>query len=610
MRYFLNRVIFITFIFINLTPLPAQELQYELSKDRKQISMIIDQTTTKFTVAKILQQKMGRPLPESQLYSLNVNMDTIGQWVSLSKNEYIWKLSIQVPQSKGFFLSFDDFYLPEDGLLYVYNKNELKESAIYSHYDNPNGGAYSIENLTGDNVILEYLAPANKSEKPRLHFARVGYKYTENESDELSGFDSSDNSCMINVNCPEGASWLNQKKGVVQLRMTKSDNKTYLCSGTLINNVKNDKTPYILTANHCFDNMTKKQIGDNTEFFFEYESPECDQNTLPKYKYHKGSEFITSNPINGSDGALLKLSEDVPEDWDVYFNGWNVESRNTNIKSGVVIHHPWGDIKKITFFDQAPRSGKWSDFAQKETHWLVNYSLGATRGGSSGSPLFNQNGLIVGTLTGGGNSCSNPSATDYYGKFWYHWDQDPDTDSHMKPYLDPENTGTTVLSGLFNNENIDQELLLAKSTLNLLLNSSESVRIINGNGTYTVSSGDNNIASASISGNSINIKGNNTGTTQLIIKDKKEKTKTIDVFVHRDVDFTINENKELIVKIHKENDLIEDIYIFNLDGDTLYKIKNAEVASHTINISYLKRGLYVIQVRTKQGTKKSEKIIW
>ena len=78
----------------------------------------------------------------------------------------------------------------------------------------------------------------------------------------------------------------------------------------------------------------------------------------------------------------------------------------------------------------------------------MTYYKGATEGGSSGAPLFNQNGYVVGTLSGGESNCSNQGLADSFGKFWFHWDQYYDADQHMSKYLDPNNTGATKLKGL------------------------------------------------------------------------------------------------------------------------------------------------------------------
>mgnify|MGYP000502627315 CR=1 FL=1 len=48
-----------------------------------------------------------------------------------------------------------------------------------------------------------------------------------------------------------------------------------------------------------------------------------------------------------------------------------------------------------------------------------------TEGGSSGSPLFNQNKQIVGTLSGGSSSCEKPNGAQKYVKIFYLLGQYP-----------------------------------------------------------------------------------------------------------------------------------------------------------------------------------------
>ncbi|NDV94319.1 serine protease [Dysgonomonas sp. 521] len=428
----------------------AQEKQYNFNQDKSQLSLIVEKENTKMLVVNTVNTKgRGLPLREAKLYTLGIEADTVGVWSVLPTKENVWKLSFNIPDAKGFFIGFDQFYLPEGSCLYVYEKSNLKSAIVYKHDDNPKGGPYSIENLKGDNVVLEYVAPEGV-EKPKLHISDLGYKYLDEQGNPISGFNSAANSCMINVNCPENNFWKNQKKGVVHFRVKRNPGaNAYLCSGTLVNNTSEDKTPYILTAYHCFEYMSETAIS-GSEFFFEYETPECEMDTVrPNYKYHKGAIPLVLNPVDdGSDGALIKLSEPIPDDWDVYYNGWDRTNDGASVTGGAVIHHPLGDVKKISLYNKPLTSGKWEDEAPNGTHWIIDYLKGATEGGSSGAPLFNQDGYIVGTLTGGDNKCSNPTGTDYYGKFWYHWDQYPDEDLHMSKYLDPNNTGVTRLKGL------------------------------------------------------------------------------------------------------------------------------------------------------------------
>jgi hypothetical protein len=125
---------------------------------------------------------------------------------------------------------------------------------------------------------------------------------------------------------------------------------------------------------------------------------------------------------------------------------------------GVTIHHPEGDIKKIsTYLTPLESSGWYGNGLQ--SHWKVFWAetennWAVTESGSSGSPLFNKNGKLIGTLTGGLAACDasgslGPDKPDYYGKFSYHWESNGTTDTaQLKPWLDPDNTGVYSCEGL------------------------------------------------------------------------------------------------------------------------------------------------------------------
>ena len=78
---------------------------------------------------------------------------------------------------------------------------------------------------------------------------------------------------------------------------------------------------------------------------------------------------------------------------------------------------------------------------------------GVTEGGSSGSSIFNQNGLVTGVLTGGASYCDATNQSDVYGKVWHAWDQMGNTnDKQLKSWLDPVNANITTLNGIYCNQ--------------------------------------------------------------------------------------------------------------------------------------------------------------
>ena len=50
--------------------------------------------------------------------------------------------------------------------------------------------------------------------------------------------------------------------------------------------------------------------------------------------------------VQGSDFYLVQLLQDIPETYNPYFLGWNRDGLGSS--EGFTIHHPQGDIKKIS----------------------------------------------------------------------------------------------------------------------------------------------------------------------------------------------------------------------------------------------------------------------
>jgi PKD repeat protein len=156
---------------------------------------------------------------------------------------------------------------------------------------------------------------------------------------------------------------------------------------------------------------------------------------------------------NGSDFKLIRLDQKLPESYNPYFAGWSRSDLAS--ETGVGIHHPRGAPKKISTYINPLVSSDYSSTGQNPDgmYWRVVWSEtenghGVTEGGSSGSPILDYTGKIIGTLTGGAASCSNLSGPDFYGKFSYHWESNGSTaDAQLRPYLDPDNTGVQSLEG-------------------------------------------------------------------------------------------------------------------------------------------------------------------
>lgn len=412
------------------------------------------------------------PLRIAEVIPVNINMDSFGNWTTLADSSKIWQQTILAQGAKGLILSYADFYIPEGAKLYIYNEDHSRILGAYTRNTHPEGGKFTTEIISGDKITLEYVASSISGEAPRIQIEGIGYIYGTNNitlrAEPSPPTINRSESCIININCPEGDNWQKQKRGVV-LYQVKLGNSWYLCSGSLINNTRRDATPYLLTAYHCFRTNGAVEYGTMV-LYFNYEFPGCEkENVFPvTTRTLVGTDLLVKAPIEettggittrGSDGALLRLKESVPLDYKPFYNGW--DRRVTAASSGVVIQHPNGDVKKIATYQIPLNSATYKDREYEgavDASWAVTYNgRSVTQAGSSGSPLFNQNGLIVGSLTGGDTSCSNLLGTDFYGKFSYHWDYLQDETRQMKKYLDPLNEGTFYLKGFDPNNPLDVE---------------------------------------------------------------------------------------------------------------------------------------------------------
>lgn len=405
-----------------------------------------------------LDAEIGAPLRFGCLIPVAFDLQKDGQTLAADDGLRLLSLSIQAPGAIATMLYYDEFYIPEGGRLFIYNQEKTAVLGAYTHQTNPQGREFATELLPGDAFIVEYVFPKDgKQTEPRIRISDLGYGYNHLDryrtESRATGFGSSQN-CEVNVNCPEGDNWQDHKKGVARMSV-RIGSFIYFCTGSLVNNTSEELIPYFLSAHHCFyDNSNTQANFSQILFYFHYELAGCDASgTEPKAKTLTGAELLVDIPLaGGSDGALLRLSDNVPESYDVFYNGWDVN--NTAPSSGVGIHHPSGDVKKISTYTSSATSTTWNGqggVGATRAHWDVRFAKtanghGVTEGGSSGSPLFNPDGRIVGTLSGGTSTCAQPSGSNLYGKLWYHWDQ---ATQQMSSFLDPGNTGARVLNGRY-----------------------------------------------------------------------------------------------------------------------------------------------------------------
>ena len=374
-----------------------------------------------------------------------------GNWMETS-NGYIYTVSFHLKDAKAIGIAFSYIDLPEGSKMYVYNSSKSTIRGAYTNHDISDDGSFSIEPVIGEYIILEI----DGLKDQYIDFELSSFSYFFDFS-FLSGFGSAGD-CEVNVNCPEGRSLQNQADAVVRILLL-SNGGLYWCTGTLVNNTSQDLTPYILTAYHCGDKAIDSEY-ERWIFYFLYESEGCDNPAEePAHKTLVGCSKIAGNTYYnsstnevGSDFLLVRLKdENIPASYHPYYAGWNAVDEAA--ESADCIHHPAGDIKKISHTSKITSDCYQIEGYHIQTHWKVYWDEtesghGVTEGGSSGSPIFNSKKQIVGTLSGGTASCRRLTSPDFYGKFSFSWNRNgEDKNKRLDYWLDPGNTGVTEING-------------------------------------------------------------------------------------------------------------------------------------------------------------------
>ena len=424
-----------------------------LNLEKSQIDEIRLNPLPKSLIEDIISQneKDGTAYQVSESIPININTQNSGTEYKLENSAYLWILKMSSTDAKSVILKFDRFDLPEDAEMYVYCNKSKIVLGPYTKEDNKSGQEYAIGIIPSDELTIEYYTKTSTldSEHPDFQISSFDYffrgeeKTDENES-KASG------SCNVNVNCPEGANWQTQKKGVCRIIIG-----GYYCTGTLINNTSQDGTPYILFADHCVPNKNYPSSTFNTATFdFYYESTGCPNTpTATKKQFTGASHIAHGNEDDGTDFLLVKLTNATTaqiKSSALVYNGW--DRGTTASTSGVGIHHPAGDIKKISTYTSTLTSSQFTNVSNSawKAQWVkTQTNFGITEGGSSGSPLFNNNQLVVGTLSGGESGCGAATSKQYdlYGKMSYHWNNSVNGSANtnkLQPWLDPKSTGATT----------------------------------------------------------------------------------------------------------------------------------------------------------------------
>ncbi len=376
------------------------------------------------------------PLRYGKVLDVNFTLDNSGTWETLPDGSRIWRLGIKSTDAKSINLFFNEFYMPKGATFFVYNLNKTMILGAFTELNNSNDGQFATAPTAGNYTVVEYYEPVYSKNMGRIIISKAVHAYKD-----IMGFSSPlELPCNININCPIGAPWVDQKRSVAKMTFNLGGSG-FLCTGSLINNTLNDRTPYFLTAQHCeSDNWNTLVLN------FNYESPTCNGASSGQIQTLNGATLKAEN--FDTDFRLLQLNNSPPATANAYFNGWDKSGAQPQVETA--IHHPGGAIKKISLDNNPAASVTGFGGRLVNGFWQVVWDQGMTEGGSSGCPLYDQNKRVVGQNLGGTPAqCENPQAVQkVFGKFSESWAHGGASTNQLKDWLDPNNSNVNTLDGM------------------------------------------------------------------------------------------------------------------------------------------------------------------
>ncbi len=321
--------------------------------------------------------------------------------------------SVVSDKAKQVRLFLSEVDIPAGGRLYIYSRENTEQ--VFGPFTNrgvDDTGEFWTPPVSGESATVELFLPEGvKLDSPAFTVTKVNHIFLDPETIGADGNLKTDDdtietfaagACNLNVT----SAWAQVAKSVGKMQFS-SGGGEYVCTGTLLNSVNNDLTPYFLTANHCISTASEAQSLRVTWF---YDSPSA--STRQSF----GASLLTTS--YQSDATLLMINGALPSG--LFWSGWSPST--VNINTGfTALHHPQGDYKRITFGRKTGNYDGPDDEGNRSLHEVRwNTNGGTTEGGSSGSGIWTgtpNDARLVGNLLGGAAACDNLTGADYYGRF-------------------------------------------------------------------------------------------------------------------------------------------------------------------------------------------------
>ena len=410
-------------------PAPFTAMSQTYSRSSHPFYTIVHIDTTQ-----VLQSDQ-RTVEVGHVATVNFSTERDGFWnINNTADTLIWRMGIVSPHAASISLVLQQFDIPDDARIFIYNPTQSQILGAFSNLNANQQGILPIRPLLGDTLIIEYQVPTNAPYRGSFGIENIVHNRKTNTFGDS-------NTCSPHANFTSELP--NEKRAVCLLySISTITNKATLSSGCLINNTEGK--PYVYTAAHV---LKSAEDATRTIFYFNYAVTEQDSNIQGTQECSIAGG-VTRAWATGIDMALIELNQMPPADYQPYLAGW---SRTKNPQPPLIcIQHPNGDSKKMSYDYNNPVKSNYGGYFDgqiaKGWWYIARWEKGVTESGSSGSPLFDASGKIVGTLSGGSSFCNSPIA-DYFARLDTAWNHYSEPNQQLAHWLSPNDANLQQMNG-------------------------------------------------------------------------------------------------------------------------------------------------------------------
>lgn len=433
----------------------AQPTVLQLNGAERQLIDDTGRVEKKYLVG--VSRSLGKSLDFSSARALGKRTASLGLGAARGTGDggFVWTAAVKVPGATALRLHLTGVDLPAGAEIYVYNR----AGGAYGPYKGrgPLGdGDLHTNTVFGDELLVQVHSPAGAERAPRFTVKEVGVMgarfaiprygvrgaFDPNDVEAIakaSNLCSGNADCIVNAACQSTAPVNNAKDAIAGI-LYQSGASFYICTGGLIaDSVTTSVIPYFLTANHC---VSSSGEASSVETYFDYattcSSPNCTQ------PYNNAGETVGATikaTSSNTDVTLLQLSSTptTPDGVATYL-GWLSTPVATVNNTGLYrISHPSGSPQAYT--EGVVDTSKPTCRGLARGNFIYSRdTVGGTEGGSSGAPVVNSAGQVVGQLFGAcgtnlNNVCDAQNNGTVDGAFAVSF-------SLLSPFLNPGSGGT------------------------------------------------------------------------------------------------------------------------------------------------------------------------